>query len=185
MNNVLKGKKAKQSGEYFENVLQAMFKEYELRNIAVIDKINEERAGNTYRYKKKLRVDFIGYTKRYRNIRFENAVCVGIEAKQTLLQRFNKSLVKPHQLKYLHRLTKSGGLGLLVIGMEKLNKIFVIFVVDTVYSLFEKDKTTKSHTKNRKLMINEVYTKTLNVKELDQLSSVVLNYQNADVLGVL
>lgn len=84
---------------------------------------------DSHKYRKKLHVDFIGWTRVFDNKIIKNddgspsVLPVGVECKTIASDVFEFRLLKEHQLNYLKRLAHVGGVALILIEFRKRDKI--------------------------------------------------------------
>ncbi len=175
-------KKAFQSGQNLESLLNKQFKIYKQHSLAYIDKNTGTNIADKlemmylhHTFKKKLRVDFIGYTKAYMGERLDKSAFVGIEAKQTLKPYLPFSMIRPHQVDYLYNLYKEGFISFFVIGFPHQDKIVKWWVNSETYHLI---KSTTSY--------DGKFTKGIDLETLigNTGENNVLTYENPDLLGL-
>jgi penicillin-binding protein-related factor A (putative recombinase) len=175
-------KKASQSGQHLESLLINQFKIYKRNSLAYIDKNTGTSIADKLEmmylnetFKKKLRVDFIGYTKAYMGERLDKSAFVGIEAKQSLKPYLPFSMIRPHQLDYLFNLYRKGCIAFIVIGFPYQDKIVKWWLNPDTYQLI---KSTTSY--------DGKFTKGVDLETLIQKTGKdnVLTYKNPDLLGL-
>lgn len=162
-------------GHLFETYIQNQFNtDYLVRGIAEAYKEEEIRIANSYKLKKKLRVDFTGWTKVFDKEIFEIAKPLGIECK-SCKERFQNSSLKEHQVEYLLRLNKVGGIALILIEFRNTSKIVRLNL--NKINIAELRTNKKTYTFNQILPYSDL---TLQLINLDFLNSnnIYLNKNN-------
>ena len=132
-------------GQLFENYIQNQFtKDYLVRGIAEAYKEEQIRVANSYKLKKKLRVDFTGWTKVLDKNIFKHSRPLGVECK-SCKERFITNTIKEHQIDYLLRLNNVDGIALILIEFRNVDQIIRINIdkIDIVEFLNKKSYTFK------------------------------------------
>lgn len=106
-------------GKMLERFIEASNKQYELKELALIQKIPTPMSKNSrngqYFYSKKSTVDFVGVSR---------GQYIAFDAKETKADRFPFSRLESHQLDYLNQARKHGGQAFVIIMFTEHNKMY-------------------------------------------------------------
>ncbi len=142
--------RAFQSGDTLEKRLISQFRAYKKFSLAYIDKNTGSSVASKLEmmyfnrtFERKLRVDFIGYAKAYMGKKLDKSSFVAIEAKHCTRGGYMPfSMIKPHQLEYLHNIYNLGGISFFIIGFPKQKQTIRLWANSNVYDVIK--RTTSS-----------------------------------------
>lgn len=181
--NIQRGKRAFQSGLYLETQLNKQFRVYKKSGLAYIDKISNNdlitRLEKSYlktSFDNSLRVDFIGYTKAYNGKTLSKPVFTCVEAKQCLKDYLPFSMIRFHQIDYLHKIYKLNGISFIIAGFPDENIIIRLWIDDYMYNRIN---GTISH--------RGTFSKGIKLDELLEYAGEhnIYDYQHPDILGIM
>ena len=129
-----RGLSSKRNGDFFERIIEKTCFEYEQLGLSYIDKINEERLKGSYKLKKSLRVDFVGFTTFYKEpLQQPKPIYIECKATSNKNSYLSFGLLKPHQIEFLHTAYIKGCISFLLIFFQASNKVIRIEMKDDIY----------------------------------------------------
>lgn len=124
-------------GKMLERFIEASNKQYELKGLALIQKIPTPMAKNSkkgqYFYSAKSTVDFVGVS---------HGQYIAFDAKETKVDRFPFSRLESHQKDYLNNTRRHGGYAFIIIMFTEHNKMYRLDIDE--YNDLEKTLDRKS-----------------------------------------